>query len=185
MIMVCCWLMAAMTLAETVPFGKGKLTVTYVASNAVRIQYSEVEMKNELPDWAYVSHDNLKKADVKVVVDKKQQKVSVKNSKGRTVFVATRHQLENGRATMAFDSPKDEFLYGLGQFQDGISNVRGLSRRLTQVNTQISIPMLLSSKGYGVLWNNYGLTEFNPADQSVSLTRREGAGGAPTQPLRG
>lgn len=36
--------------------------------------------------------------------------------------------------------------------------------------------MLLSSKGYGVLWNNYGLTEFNPADQSVSLTRREGAG---------
>ena len=176
MIMVCCWLMAAMTFAETVPFGKGKLTVTYVASNAVRIQYSEGEMKNELPDWAYVSHDNLKKADVKVVVDKKQQKVSVKNAKGRTVFTATRHQLENGRATMAFDSPKDEFLYGLGQFQDGISNVRGLSRRLTQVNTQISIPMLLSSKGYGVLWNNYGLTEFNPADQSVSLTRREGAG---------
>ena len=176
MIMVCCWLMAAMTFAETVPFGKGKLTVTYVASNAVRIQYSEGEIKNELPDWAYVSHDNLKKADVKVVVDEKLQKVSVKNAKGRTVFVATRHQLENGRATMAFDSPKDEFLYGLGQFQDGISNVRGLSRRLTQVNPQISIPMLLSSKGYGVLWNNYGLTEFNPADQSVSLTRREGAG---------
>ena len=61
MIMVCCWLMAAVTFAETVPFGKGKLTVTYVASNAVRIQYSEGEMKNELPDWAYVSHDNLKK----------------------------------------------------------------------------------------------------------------------------
>lgn len=101
MIMVCCWLMAAMTFAETVPFGKGKLTVTYVASNAVRIQYSEGEIKNELPDWAYVSHDNLKKADVKVVVDKKQQKVSVKNAKGRTVFTATRHQLENGRATMA------------------------------------------------------------------------------------
>jgi alpha-D-xyloside xylohydrolase len=67
-------------------------------------------------------------------------------------------------------------LYGLGQFQDGYSNVRGLSRRLTQVNTQISIPMLMSSKGYGVLWNNYGLTEFNPCGQSVKLIKSAGAG---------
>ena len=36
--------------------------------------------------------------------------------------------------------------------------------------------MLISSKGYGILWNNYGLTEFNPCSQSVSLTKREGKG---------
>ena len=47
--------------------------------------------------------------------------------------------------------------------------MRGLSRRLTQVNTQISMPMLMSSKGYGVLWNNYGMTEFNPSEKSVRL----------------
>ena len=85
-------------------------------------------------------------------------------------------RLTNGKATLAFNSPKDEFLFGLGQFQDGFSNVRGLSRRLTQVNTQISIPMLLSSKGYGILWNNYGMTEFNPADQCVVLKKKAGAG---------
>jgi alpha-D-xyloside xylohydrolase len=36
--------------------------------------------------------------------------------------------------------------------------------------------MLISSKGYGVLWNNYGLTEFNPCEQSVKLIKLEGAG---------
>ena len=91
-------------------------------------------------------------------------------------FTATQHQLCNGKATLAFCSPQDEYLFGLGQFQDGYSNVRGLSRRLTQVNTQISIPMLLSSKGYGILWNNYGMTEFNPADQCVALKKKAGAG---------
>ena len=48
-----------------------------------------------------------------------------------------------------FVSPPDEYLFGTGQFQDGYLNIRGLSRRLTQVNSQISIPFILSSKGYG------------------------------------
>jgi alpha-D-xyloside xylohydrolase len=46
---------------------------------------------------------------------------------------------------LAFESPADERLYGSGQFQDGYLNVRDLPRRLTQVNTQISIPFLYSS----------------------------------------
>ena len=72
-------------------------------------------------------------------------------------------------ATLRLASPEDEFLYGTGQFQDGFLNIRGVSRRLTQVNTQIALPFVLSNKGYGLLWNNYGLTDFNPADQSVAL----------------
>lgn len=95
---------------------------------------------------------------------------------GRTVFTATRHELQGGTATLAFHSPEDECLFGLGQFQDGYTNLRGLSRRLTQVNTQISIPMMLSNKGYGLLWNNYGLTEFNPCDHQVTLKRQADEG---------
>ena len=68
-----------------------------------------------------------------------------------------------------FVSPSDEHLYGTGQFQDGNLDIRGLSRRLTQVNSQISIPMVISNKGYGILWHNYGLTEFNPCDHSIAL----------------
>ena len=162
--------------AMTKPFGNGRLTVTIVARNAVRIQYAEGEVKDDLPDWIYVKHDEVKSRDIKVDVDAKHQVLTVKDRKGRTVFKATRHQMKDGEATLAFDSPQDEFLFGLGQFQDGYSNVRGLSRRLTQVNTQISLPMLLSSKGYGILWNNYGLVDFNPADSSVTMTRRSGEG---------
>lgn len=36
--------------------------------------------------------------------------------------------------------------------------------------------MLISSKGYGILWNNYGLTDFNPASQQVKLQKMEGTG---------
>ena len=39
------------------------------------------------------------------------------------------------------------------------------------MNSQIAIPFLLSSKGYGILWHNYGLTDLNPADERVVLTR--------------
>ena len=162
--------------AKTVKFGKGQVKVTTMAENAVRIQYFEGTLVDTLPDWLYVKHDEVESNAISVNVDARQQRLTVKNKQGRVVFTALRHQLQAGEATLAFASPEGEFLYGLGQFQDGYSNVRGLSRRLTQVNTQISIPMLLSNKGYGILWNNYGLTEFNPCDLSVALERREGQG---------
>ena len=162
--------------AKTVKFGKGQVKVTTVAKNAVRIQYFEGTLVDTLPDWLYVKHNEVESNAISVNVDARQQWLTVKNKQGRVVFTALRHQLQAGEAKLAFVSPEDEFLYGLGQFQDGYSNVRGLSRRLTQVNTQISIPMLLSNKGYGILWNNYGLTEFNPCDLSVALERREGQG---------
>jgi len=68
-----------------------------------------------------------------------------------------------------FLSPEDEYLFGGGQFQDGFLNIRDLPRRMTQVNTQIAIPFFLSSKGYGLLWHNFGRTDLNPADTEVTL----------------
>ena len=158
-------------MAQT-PFGKGRMKVSKVARNAVRIQYTmDDAAKEDLPDWLYVKHDEVKSQDISTQIDAEQQTITIKDKNGKPVFRATQHQLIDGQATLAFDSPEDEFLFGLGQFQDGYSNVRGLSRRLTQVNTQISMPMVLSNKGYGVLWNNYGMTEFNPSEKSVRLVQ--------------
>lgn len=172
------WLFSVAVVAG-VPFGKGQLSVKNVARNAVRIQYQEEERGEQLPDWLYVKNDEVKNPDFKVSIDPSAQRVEVKNKAGRTVFSATSHQLKANalgyEAQLTFDTSDDDFQFGLGQFQDGYSNIRGLSRRLTQVNTQISIPMLLSSKGYGVLWNNYGLTDFNPATESVKLLRQQTA----------
>jgi alpha-D-xyloside xylohydrolase len=80
-------------------------------------------------------------------------------------------------AEQSFDSPADEYLFGLGQFQDGHYNLRNVTRKLTQVNSQIAIPFLYSSKGYGILWHQYGLTEFNPADNAITLIKKDTASG--------
>ena len=73
----------------------------------------------------------------------------------------------------SFESPADESIFGLGQFQDGQYNLKSVARRLTQVNTQIAIPFIYSSKGYGLLWHQYGLTDFNPADNFIALEKQE------------
>jgi len=75
--------------------------------------------------------------------------------------------------TQSFVSPEGEALFGTGQFQDGYLDIRGLTRRLTQVNSQISLPMVLSNRGYCLLWHNYGLTEFNPSEGLQPLTLAE------------
>ena len=164
-LMACLWIQA-----KDYSFGKGRISTKMVARNAVRISYTEGVTADTLPEWVYVKNTPVVNSVISVSVDRKKGLVCVKDKRGRVVFSATAHELHDGVATLRFTSPKDEYLYGLGQFQDGYTNIRGLSRRLTQVNTQISIPMLLSSKGYGVLWNNYGLTEYNPSTDSVRLS---------------
>lgn len=80
-----------------------------------------------------------------------------------------------GAKTVAFDSPASERLYGLGQFQDGMLNIRNLPRRLIQVNTQVSSPFLVSTRGWGLFWHTYAKVDFNPCALSVALARKEGA----------
>ena len=155
----------------------GQLTYKKVARNAVRVRYQVGNAADTLPDWIYVRQGEADHSDLQIAVGDKSQELTIKDRDGKLLFRATRHQLQHDGATLAFDSPKDEYLFGLGQFQDGYINVRGLSRRLTQVNTQISLPMLLSSKGYGILWNNYGMTAFNPCPHHVRLEKGGATGG--------
>jgi alpha-D-xyloside xylohydrolase len=52
-----------------------------------------------------------------------------------------------------------ERIYGLGQHQSGVWNYRGKSVRLRQENMEIALPVLVSSKGYGLLWDNPSITD--------------------------
>src|ERR1035438_8210667 len=54
-----------------------------------------------------------------------------------------------------------EAFYGLGQHQSGVWNYHGESVDMAQDNTNISVPMLLSSNGYGIFWNNASRSRFN------------------------
>lgn len=68
--------------------------------------------------------------------------IEVEGSKGWSVF-------------QSFDSPADEAFYGLGQHQADEWNYKGKNEELYQYNTKISIPFVVSSKGYGLLWDSY------------------------------
>ncbi len=57
-----------------------------------------------------------------------------------------------------FSPDFDEGFYGLGQHQNGMFNYRGATIELAQNNTDVAIPLLLSSKGYGLMWNTASLT---------------------------
>ena len=49
---------------------------------------------------------------------------------------------------------KEEKLYGMGQYQQPYLDLKGLDLELAHRNSQASVPFLLSSLGYGFLWNN-------------------------------
>ena len=69
-----------------------------------------------------------------------------------------------------------EALYGLGQHQDSVMNWRGHSVDLQQLNTNVSVPVIVSTKGYGILWDNYSLTKFNDDKNGMKLWSEVGDG---------
>ncbi len=53
-----------------------------------------------------------------------------------------------------FAANKGERFFGLGQHQHGLLDQKGATIELIQRNTEVTIPWLLSSRMYGLLWNN-------------------------------
>jgi alpha-D-xyloside xylohydrolase len=81
-------------------------------------------------------------------------------------------QLKNEKTyniKQAFKLTDDEGIYGLGQHQDGYFNYRGHSVKLVQTNTNAVSPFLISTKNYGILWDNYSKTIFEDNAQGTSI----------------
>jgi len=179
-----------------VTLSDGTLSISPLSENAVRIKYSK-ETEGNLPELIFTSGvvtptfrviDSPSKLEIKVkkisvTLDKITGKLSYADNAG-IVFLSekegTRKLIPDSiqgeqcfTVEQSFESPYDEYIFGLGQFQDGQYNLKNVSRRLTQVNTQIAIPFIYSSKGYGLLWHQYGLTDFNPADNFIALEKQE------------
>lgn len=77
------------------------------------------------------------------------------------------------RTHIGFEFSEEECLYGLGQHQQGVLNLRGTMQYLHQANQKIAVPMLLSSKGYGILLTTQGAAVFHD-DSFGSYFRTEG-----------
>ena len=57
------------------------------------------------------------------------------------------------RTTLTLEAPADERLWGMGQYQDGVGDLKGSTLELAHRNSQASVPFVLSSAGYGFLWH--------------------------------
>ncbi len=56
--------------------------------------------------------------------------------------------------TARFEAFDDEHIYGMGQYQEKNLNKKGAVLELEHRNSQASVPFMVSSRGYGFLWNN-------------------------------
>ena len=65
------------------------------------------------------------------------------------------------RLTARFISNPKEKLFGMGQYQQAFLDLKGADLELAQRNSQASVPFLLSSLGYGFLWNNPAVGRVN------------------------
>jgi alpha-D-xyloside xylohydrolase len=79
---------------------------------------------------------------------------------GRTITAAEVQGEQTFHVRQQWEPNADESLYGLGQRQIGIIDIKGYDLDLWQHNTHVVVPFLVSSRGYGIFWDNLSHTRF-------------------------
>jgi alpha-D-xyloside xylohydrolase len=111
----------------------------------------------------------LSSAQLRVAISKKTGAVRFLTPDNHLILAQEAADPRFGELQKSFRLSPGEAIYGLGQHQEGVLNLRDIPIRLLQANTNIAIPFLVSTRGYGLLWNSAALTDFNPADQQIPL----------------
>lgn len=149
--------------------------VLYSATPSVPARFDPVIVKKS---WAAVKWDLQKTSDelilltprLKVVVSRKDGAITYRDREDKQLLQEATRKLTpakvNGENTFRAESflniyGSREGLYGLGQHQAGVWNYRGESVDISQDNTNISVPLLVSSNGYGVFWNSAARSRVN------------------------
>lgn len=73
-----------------------------------------------------------------------------------------------------FKLDSKEYIYGLGQLQNGKMSQRNQTVRLIQDNKETVIPFIISNKGYGLFWDNYSPTIFSDNPDTTSFDSEVG-----------
>ena len=110
---------------------------------------------------------------MQLTIDRQTGRVACYDAEGRLVLSEERREFSpievDGDAgytvRQVFHSPDEEAFYGLGQHQSDEFNYKGKNETLYQYNTKVSVPFIVSNRGYGLLWDNYALTRWgDPRD---------------------
>jgi len=122
---------------------------------------------------------SLKSSKLKVDIDVKSGKIAYSTFAG----VQLLSEKESGATFTDFDDAgsktytinqsftldKDEAIYGLGQQQHGKLSLRNTRLNMVQGNTDDYVPFLVSTKGYGLFWDNYSPTVFEDKPENTSF----------------
>jgi alpha-D-xyloside xylohydrolase len=110
--------------------------------------------------------------------------IAFRNLNGQTVFATSAPPLFRPASAegvpflsivQQFNRGTDEGFYGLGQHQNGEMNYNGEDVLLAQHNMNVSIPFVLSTRNYGILWDNNSITRFgNPAPYPLAGSTGDG-----------
>ncbi len=111
-------------------------------------------------------------SEVRATVDRKTGAITYTDSSGKVLLHDDSKTMTpvtvNGEQTYRAEDymtlggyGSTEAIYGLGQHQAGVWNYRGDSVDLSQDNTAIAVPLMVSSNGYGLFWNHMSRSRFN------------------------
>jgi len=168
-----------------VTMGTGTLKLHICTDAIIHVLYSPtaslpnpkdyVVTKSEWPGAKFTMQsaaDNItiSTASLRLVVSKIDGSITYQDVDGKQIVQEANRKLTptkiNGENTYRAESfvniyGSREALYGLGQHQAGVWNYRGESVDISQDNTAIAVPFLVSSNGYGIFWNNTSRSRFN------------------------
>jgi len=120
---------------------------------------------------------SIKTSQLEIVPDPKTNQIIFRDESGKLWLQEGLREFTpvniSGEATFharqIFHLSPDEGVYGLGQHQQGHFNYRGQSGTLVQENTVAVVPFLVSTKNYGILWDNYSKIRFTDGPDGMSL----------------
>ena len=116
-------------------------------------------------------------------LDKSGREVLAERQDGRTIEAAMVDGHAEQHVAQMWTANPDESLFGLGQQQLGTVDIKGYDLDLWQRNTNVVVPLLVSSRGYGIFWDNLSFTRFGdlrpfvPVPASALLNREGTRGG--------
>jgi alpha-D-xyloside xylohydrolase len=195
--------------------GEGSLRIRIVADNIARVTFarsailftrsaSAVLPNSATPQWSLSDSSGqlvLTTSKLKVRVDRPTGRVTFLDSAGQPILAeaAGGHVLDSAlvqdetvyHVRQLWQANPDESLYGLGQQQKGVLNIKGYDFELWQHNTNVFVPFLVSSRGYGIFWDNMSysrfgdLRPFEPIPASNLLNADGQPGGLSMAPMDG
>lgn len=116
---------------------------------------------------------------MQVIANNKTGLLSFKSSNGRLLtaeasapsFVPAPFPGADGlTVSQTFTVGKDEHIFGLGSLADTLLSRRATSKLLIPGNLDDGFPVINSSKGYGIVWDNYSPTLFTDNQAGMNFT---------------